>query len=117
VFKTAIDDPRRFRHSKTVGAYLGLTSRRWPSGASIDVQGDISQAGDGEVRHPLYEAANIMLTRYRGFTSLKAWGLKIARQEARPPARLRGGGAQARRDHARGTAPSAASRRRPRIAL
>jgi transposase len=23
-FKTAIDDPHRFRHSKTVGAYLGL---------------------------------------------------------------------------------------------
>jgi transposase len=79
-FKTSIDDPRRFRHSKTVGAYLGLTSRRWQSGASIDVRGHISRAGDGEVRHPLYEAANIMLTRYRGFSSLKAWGLKIARK-------------------------------------
>jgi transposase len=31
------------------------------------------------VRHPLYEAANGMLTRYRGFCSLKAWGLKIAK--------------------------------------
>jgi transposase len=78
-FKTAIDDPHRFRHSKTVGAYLGLTSRRWQSGTSIDVQGHISRAGDGEVRHPLYEAANSMLTRYRGFCSLKAWGLKIAK--------------------------------------
>jgi len=76
-FKTAIDDPHRFRHSKTVGAYLGLTSRRWQSGSSIDVQGHISRAGDGDVRHPLYEAANGMLTRYRGFCSLKAWGLKI----------------------------------------
>jgi transposase len=73
-FKTAIDDPHRFRHSKTVGAYLGLTSRRWQSGSSIDVQGHISRAGDGEVRHPLYEAANGMLTRYRGFCSLKAGG-------------------------------------------
>ena len=62
-YKTAVDDPQRFRHSKTVGAYLGLTSRRWQSGTSIDVQGHISGAGDGEVRHPLYEAANIMLTR------------------------------------------------------
>jgi transposase len=79
-FKTAVDDPRRFRHSKTVGAYLGLTSRRWQSGTPIDVQGHISRAGDGEVRHPLYEAANIMLTRYRGFSSLKAWGLKIAKK-------------------------------------
>jgi transposase len=78
-FKTAIDDPHRFRHSKTVGAYLGLTSRRWQSGTSIDVQGHISKAGDGEVRHPLYEAASIMLTRFRGFSSLKAWGLKIAK--------------------------------------
>jgi transposase len=79
-YKTSIDDPRRFRHSKTVGAYLGLTSRRWQSGTSIDVQGHISRAGDGDVRHPLYEAANIMLTRYRGFCSLKAWGLKIAKK-------------------------------------
>jgi|SRR5215813_5574924 len=79
-FKTAVDDPRRFRHSKTVGAYFGLTSRRWQSGTSIDVQGHISRAGDGEVRHPLYEAANIMLIRYSGFSSLKAWGLKIAKK-------------------------------------
>jgi transposase len=79
-FKTAVDDPHRFRRSKTVGAYFGLTSRRWQSGTSIDVQGHISRAGDGEVRHPLYEAANIMLTRYRSSCSLKAWGLKIARK-------------------------------------
>jgi transposase len=79
-FKTAVDDPRRFRRSKTVGAYFGLTTRRWQSGTSIDVRGRISKAGDGEVRHPLYEAANIMLTRYRGFSSLKAWGLKIAKK-------------------------------------
>jgi len=79
-YKTSIDDPQRFRRSKTVGAYLGLTSRRWQSGTSIDVQGHISKAGDGDVRHPLYEAANIMLTRYRGFCSLKAWGLKIAKK-------------------------------------
>jgi transposase len=79
-FKTAVDDPHRFRHSKTVGAYFGLTSRRWQSGTSIDIQGHISRAGDGDVRHPLYEAANIMLIRYRGFSSLKAWGLKIAKK-------------------------------------
>jgi transposase len=30
-YKTLIDDPRRFHHLKTVGAYLGLTSRRWQS--------------------------------------------------------------------------------------
>lgn len=78
-FKAEVDDPH-FRRSKTVGAYFGLTSRRWQSGTTIDVQGHISKAGDGDVRHPLYEAANIMLTRFRGFSSLKAWGLKIAKK-------------------------------------
>jgi transposase len=78
VYKTLIHDPHRFRHSKTVGAYLGLTSRRWQSGTSIDIQGHI-RARDGDLRPPLYEAGNGMLTRYRGFCRLKAWGLKIAK--------------------------------------
>jgi len=41
-FKTSVDDPRRLRRSKTMGAYLGLTARRWP-GASIDVLGCTSE--------------------------------------------------------------------------
>ena len=81
-FKTSVDDPRRFRRSKTVGAYLGLTARRWQSGTSIDVSGHISKAGDGEVRYPLYEAANIMLTGSKGFSSLKAWGPRSAATSA-----------------------------------
>jgi transposase len=96
-FKTAIDDPRRFRQAKTVGAYLGLTSRRWQSGTSIDV------AGDGDVRHALDEAANIMLTRFRSFNSLKALGVED-RQGARSQACLRRGGAQACGDHVRDVA-------------
>lgn len=65
-FKTAVDDPKRFRRSRDVAAYFGLTSRRWQSGSSIDVQGRISKAGDGEVRRALYEAASAMLTRFKG---------------------------------------------------
>ena len=60
---TAIDDPSRFKRSRDVAAYFGLTSRRWQSGSSIDVQGRISKAGDGEVRRALYEAAPVLLTR------------------------------------------------------
>jgi hypothetical protein len=78
--KAVIDDPRRFRRSKTVAAYLGLTARRWQSGSSLDVQGHISKAADGDVHHPLYEAANIMLIKFRGLSSLKAWGLKSAKK-------------------------------------
>ena len=44
------------------------------------MRGHISKAGDGEVRHPIYEMANIMLTRFRGASSLKTWGLKIAKK-------------------------------------
>ncbi len=79
-FRTAIDDPSRFRRSRDVAAYFGLTSRRWQSGNSIDVQGRISKAGDPDVRRALYEAASAMLTRYKGQTALKTWGLKLARR-------------------------------------
>jgi len=49
-FKAAIDDPVRFRKSKLVGAHFGLTPRREQSGTSVDRDGHISRAGDGEVR-------------------------------------------------------------------
>ena len=79
-FSTAIDDPKRFRRSRDVAAYFGLTSKRWQSGTSIDVQGRISKAGDPEVRRALYEAASAMLTRYKGKTAIKSWGQKIAKR-------------------------------------
>ncbi len=79
-FRTAVDDPARFRRSRDVGAYFGLTSKRWQSGTSIDIQGRISKAGDPDVRRALYEAASAMLTRYKGKTALKTWGARIARR-------------------------------------
>ncbi|MCQ4191275.1 transposase [Methylocystis suflitae] len=79
-FKTSVDDPRRFRRSKTLGAYLGPTARRRQSGSSIDVGGHISNAGNGAVWHPLYALTNNMLVRFRGFSSLKAWILKLAKK-------------------------------------
>jgi transposase len=79
-FKAAIDAPRRFRRSKTVGAHLGLTPRRIQSGDSIDFEGHISRCGDAEVRAALYEAAGVLLTRSRAPSALKAWGLRLARR-------------------------------------
>ena len=55
-FVSAIDDPTRFRSSRTVGAHLGLTQRKYQSGET-DVTGRISKCGDQEVRTALYEAA------------------------------------------------------------
>jgi len=77
-FKAAIDDPARFPKSKTVGAHFGLTPRREQSGTSVDRDGHISKAGDGQVRTALYEAASAMMTRSQKQCTLKAWGLRVA---------------------------------------
>ena len=79
-FMTAIDDPSRFRRSRDVAAYFGLTSRRWQSGTSIDVQGRISKAGDPDVRRALYEAASALLTRFKRHDKVKTWGMSIAKR-------------------------------------
>jgi transposase len=80
-FASAIDDPHRFRRSRDVAAYFGLTSKRWQSGSSIDVQGRISKAGDPEVRRALYEAASAMLSRFGGRDRIKSWGQKLAKSK------------------------------------
>src|ERR1700761_640309 len=59
-YAAAIDDPSRFKSSKTVGALFGLTPKRYQSGET-DVTGRISKIGDAAVRTALYEAANIIL--------------------------------------------------------
>lgn len=79
-FMTAIDDPTRFRRSRDVAAYFGLTSRRWQSGTSIDVKGRISKAGDADVRRALYEAASGLMTRFKGKDKVKTWGQQIAKR-------------------------------------
>jgi transposase len=78
-FASAVDDPARFRHSRSVGAHFGLTPKRYQSGET-DVSGGISKAGDASVRAALYEAANVMLTRAGKFSTLKRWGLEVAKR-------------------------------------
>ena len=86
-FVATIDAPERFRRSRDVGAYLGLVPRRYQSG-EIDYVGSISKCGDRRVRTLLYEAANVMLTRYRGALALKDWALGIARRSTMRKARV-----------------------------
>ncbi len=87
-FSAAIDDPTRFRRSRDVAAYFGLTSKRWQSGTSIDVKGRISKAGDPDVRRALYEAASAMLARFKGSDMIKSWGLKLAKTKCHAKARI-----------------------------
>jgi transposase len=86
-FTAAIDDPERFRRSCDLGAYLGLVPRRYQSG-EVDYIGNISKCGDRRVRTLLYEAANVMLTRYRGKLKLKEWALAIAQRSTMRKARI-----------------------------
>lgn len=78
-YKVEIDNPYRFQHSRSVGAYLGMTPRQYSSG-EIKRQGQISKCGSTEVRTLLTEAATVMLTRSKKWNKLKAWGLKIQRK-------------------------------------
>ena len=78
-FKATIDDPTRFRRSRSVGAYLGLTTRRHASGET-DWSGRISKCGDAMLRTYLFEAANVLLTRVPKWLALKAWGMRLAKR-------------------------------------
>ncbi len=75
-FLTAIDDPTRFKRSRSVGAYVGLTPRRHASG-EVDWTGRISKCGDRMVRTYLFEAAGVLLTRVPQWCKLKAWGHRL----------------------------------------
>jgi transposase len=78
-FLATIDDPTRFKRSRSVGAYAGLTTRRYASG-EIDWTGRISKCGDKMLRSYLYEAANVLLTRVPKWSALKAWGVRLAKR-------------------------------------
>jgi transposase len=78
-FKATIDDPTRFKRSRSVGAYVGLTTRRHASG-EVDWSGRISKCGDAMLRTYLFEAANVLLTRVPKWCALKAWGMRLAKR-------------------------------------
>ena len=78
-FKSAIDDPRRFRSSAQVGAYLSLTPRQYESGESAWV-GGIGPANDPMLRSCLYEAAGSLMMRCKRWSPLKAWGVRLAKR-------------------------------------
>jgi transposase len=86
-YVATIDDPNRFTKSRNVGAHLGLAPRRFQSG-EMDCQGSISKCGDGLLRHYLYEAAGVLLTRSRRSSPLKEWGLQLAKRIGKSKAKV-----------------------------
>ncbi len=77
----AVDDPERFRSSKDVGPWVGLTPRREQSGER-DIIGQVSRAGDIGLRTALYQAATVMLHRGRK-NWLTAWALNVAKRRGK----------------------------------
>ena len=76
VYVAALEKPDTLKRSRAVGAWLGLTPRRFQSG-EVDYDGHISRRGDRQLRALLYEAAAVLLTRVRRESALRRWGLML----------------------------------------
>jgi transposase len=86
-YVSAIDDPKRFKSSKAVGAHFGLTPKKYQSGET-DRSGRISKIGDAGVRTALYEAAHIILTRPVKGCGLKSWAARLAKRAGMKKAKV-----------------------------
>jgi transposase len=86
-FRSAVDDPNRFSSVKSIGPWLGLTPSRYQSGQA-DRVGHITKAGDAAARTALYEAATTLLGRTTRWSSLKAWGVRMAARNGIKKARV-----------------------------
>jgi transposase len=84
-FSATIDIPARFKNSKAVGPSLGLTPRLHQSGESCRI-GGVSLCGDAMMRSLLYEAAQVMMTRVKKWSWLKAWAMNVAKRRGRQKA-------------------------------
>lgn len=78
-FRAAIDDPTRFKSSRAVAAYFGLTPRRYQSG-QMDTMGGISKRGDIAVRANLYEASRCLIYSCHSESWLRAWAINVVRR-------------------------------------
>ena len=78
-FAAAVEDPANFRNSRAVGAWVGLTTRRYQSG-EVDYDGHISRRGDNQLRHLLFEAAAVILNRSTATSTLRTWALALKKR-------------------------------------
>jgi transposase len=86
-YVSTVDIPSRFRHSRSVGAVLGLTPVINQSG-EVSRVGHVSLRGDAMMRTLLYEAAQSMMTRVVKWCWLKAWAMNIAKRHGSKKAKV-----------------------------
>jgi transposase len=75
-FRLVLDDPYRFTDSRTVGAYVGLVTKRRQSGGR-DPELGISKAGNELLRKLLVNCAHHILGPMGKDSRLRRWGLKL----------------------------------------
>lgn len=74
-----IEDPHRFKKSRSVGPYLGLSPKKDKSG-NQDPQLRITKAGDGLLRRLLVGSAHYILGPFGPDCDLRRYGLAIAKR-------------------------------------
>jgi transposase len=87
-YASAIDDPARFKSSKSVGAHFGMTPKKYQSGET-DFTGRISKIGDKGVRIATYQAAHVIMTKpVKGCSGLKSWAMKLSKRAGMKKAKV-----------------------------
>lgn len=76
-FVLTLEDPRRIKKSRMVGAFLGLRPRQCQSGKS-DPELRITKAGDRDLRRLLVQGAQYTLGPFGTDSDLRRWGLALA---------------------------------------
>ena len=77
-----LEDPKRFRKSRDVGPFLGLTPKRDQSG-DMDKQLRISKAGNKSLRRLLVSCAQYILGPFGPDCELREFGLKLSERGGR----------------------------------
>lgn len=86
-YKMTIDDPYRFKKSRSVGAYIGVTPTQYSSGETHR-QGKVSKCGSSELRYLLCEAATSLMLRTKIWNKDKAWAHKLMKKHGFGKARM-----------------------------
>lgn len=86
-YKMIIDDPYRFKKSRSVGAYLGTTPTQYSSGETHR-QGKVSKCGSTDLRYLLCEAATSMMLKTKSWNKDKAWAHKLMKKHGFGKARM-----------------------------
>ena len=77
-FVLTVEDPARFRRSRSLGAYLGLTPPTQSQSGDEDPELRITKAGDHDLRRLLVGSAQYILGPFGPDTDLRRWGLALA---------------------------------------